>query len=247
LNYKYQINNKYQDLEKDLIEIESSFNQIDTNIHQARNELKIIPINNLQTIVKSFKIPNFINKIVYTFFKKSKAKKSYENSLKLGNFTPDPIGYIEFHSNFLLNKSYFISEKFNYDFTIREPLLDSSFKNRDSILKSFARFTLELHDNGIFHNDYSPGNILIKQENNTFIFKVVDINRMHFFKLQEDDRAKNFSKLWANDKDLELIAVEYKNHYQSSDTFTQKVLDYSNQNKKIKNFKKRLKGKEIND
>lgn len=247
MDYRYKINDTYKDLEQSLIDIENFFNQVDTNIHQARNELKIIQLKKISTIVKSFKIPNFLNKIVYTYFKDSKAKKSYNNSLKIGEFTPAPIGYIEFYSTALLNKSYFISERFNYDFTIREPLLDSSFTKREEILKAFARFTLELHNNNIFHNDYSPGNILIKKENDTFIFKIVDINRMHFFKLQEDDRAKNFSKLWADDRDLELMATEYKNHYNTSSSFTEKVLHYSNQNKKIKNFKKKLKGKPVND
>jgi hypothetical protein len=68
---------------------------------------------------------------------------------------------------------------------------------------------------------------------------------MDFEPLDEIARAKNFSKLWASDEALTIIATEYKKNYDCSDSFVEKVLYYSLQNKKIKNFKKKLKGKEI--
>ncbi len=247
MNYKYQLNSDKQNFKNFLLEIQSYFNSITSNIHKARNELKIIPFEGAQTVVKSFKVPHLLNKIVYSYFKDSKAKKSYEYSLKISPFTPTPIGYIEFYSFWLLNESYFISEKFDYDFTIREPLLDKNFESRDELFRAFARFTLKLHNTEIFHNDYSPGNILIKKENSKFTFKIVDINRMRFGALNEDTRAKNFEKLWASDDELTIMSNEYQKHYTCSKDFTKKVLYYSNKNKKIKNLKKRLKGKPVND
>ncbi len=216
-------------------------------IHKARNELKIINYENLTTVVKSFKIPNILNKFVYSFFRDSKAKKSYNNSIKIADFTPSPIGYIEFYKLGLLNESYFISEEFKYDFTIREPLLQNDFEDRNEVFKAFARFSLELHNNKIFHDDYSPGNILIKKENDSYSFKIVDINRMKFFELGGETRAKSFSKLWASDEILTIIATEYISHHQCNENFIEQVLYYSNKNKRIKNFKKRLKGKPVND
>ena len=245
---KFALNPLYEkEFKPFLFEIKKQFQHNENSIHKARNELKIIPFNGIQTVVKSFKIPNIINKIAYTYLRDSKAKKSYEYSLKLKEFTPKPIGYIEFFHYGLLDESYFISEKFAYDFTIREPLLNKAFPNREKIFQAFARFTLELHQNNIFHNDYSPGNILIKEKNDTYIFKIVDINRMKFFPLNEAARAQNFAKLWADDVDLEIIAQEYGKYHNVSQDFTQQVLYYSNKNKKIKNFKKRLKGKPVND
>ena len=244
---KYKINPNFTDFKKFLYHIRNYFNTNLNTIHKARNELKIINHHNLDTVVKSFKVPHLLNRIVYSFFRSSKARKSYEYSIKLEEFTPKPIGYIEFYSFFLLKESYFISEKFDYDFTIREPLLDDKFEDKDEILKSFARFTLKLHNENIFHKDYSPGNILIKKDKDNYIFKIVDINRMGFFKLSNDDRAKNFSKLWASEDELKTIATEYKKHHDVSSDFIDKVCFYSNKNKKIKNFKKRLKGKKVND
>ena len=243
MSYKYTLNQKHEDSKELLLNIKEFFTNSDKSIHKARNELKVIEYNNINTIVKSFKVPNIINQVVYSFFRGSKAKKSYEYSLKIGKFAPEPIGYIEFYSLFLLKESYFISEKFDYDFTIREPLLEKDFKERETIFKAFARFTLELHEHNIFHNDYSPGNILIKKEGKEYIFKVVDVNRMKFFIMGEEDRAKNFSKLWADDDILVTMADEYSKHYQCSEAFTSRVLYHSNKNKSVKNFKKKLKGK----
>ena len=244
---KYTLNPLYQEKFKDfLLNIQTYFQKNNNSIHKARNELKVIRYDDMDTVVKSFKVPNIINKIAYTFFRDSKAKKSYEYSLKIGDFPPKPIVYIEFFKNSLLDSSYFISEKFAYDFTIREPLLDPDFPQRNAIFEAFGDFTFKLHEQGILHDDYSPGNILIKKHAEGFIFKIVDVNRMGFFaSLSQDQRAKNFSKLWASEETLRVIADAYTKHYPQAQDFTKKALHYSLQNKKIKNFKKRLKGKAI--
>ena len=148
----------------------------------------------------------------------------------------------------MLDESYFVSEKFDYTFTIREPLLDINFPNKNDILKAFAKFTFDLHEAKIFHLDYSPGNILIKKENDNFIFKIVDINRMKFLDINIDLRLKNFSKLWAKDEDLEVIIKEYaKISGNNEDIAIKKALSYSHSLKARKNFKKRLKGQKVVD
>ncbi|MGE4420317.1 MAG: hypothetical protein AB7D38_10885 [Sulfurimonas sp.] len=236
---------EYCDLLKD---IKRYFSNSNNSIHKARNEIKIIDFEGESFVLKSFKVPNLLNKIVYTFFKASKAKKSYENSLKIGDFAPKPIGYIEFKRFGLLDESYFVSEHFDYDFTIREVLMDSSFKDREKVFQTFVKFTFLLHEKEIFHLDYSPGNILIKKENGEYRFKIVDINRMEFKPLLQDERLKNFSKLWAKDEDLTLIAKEYSKLLQSDEESCIKTaLKFSHAHKREKNMKKRLRGKKVVD
>jgi len=231
-----------------LKDIKKHFNTSSNSIHKARNEIKIINYDNQKFVIKSFKIPHLINKIVYTFFRDSKAKKSYENSIKIINFVPKPIGYIEFKKFGLIHDSYFVSENFNYDFTIREPLLDKNFVNKKSIFKEFAYFTWQLHKHNIYHLDYSPGNILIKKVEAQFIFKIVDINRMQFKELTLEDRLKNFAKLWAKDEDLEVIVREYakliKEHEEKCLTISFK---YSHAHKARINAKKRRRGQAVVD
>jgi serine/threonine protein kinase len=231
-----------------LEEIIQEFKTSCNTIHKARNEIKIVSFKNKNYVVKAFKIPNFINKIVYTFFKSSKAKKSYDNSIKIQKYVPKAIGYKEYYKFGLLHDSYFVSEEFKYDFTIREPLLEDDFIDKDNILRAFARFTYELHQDNILHLDYSPGNILIKKENKNYIFKIVDINRMKFQTLTLDERLKNFAKLWAKDEDLRVIIDEYAKIIQKD---KKELFDiaykYSQAHKDKQNFKKRLKGKKVVD
>jgi len=252
LNFKFELYNNNITQESFLVDIQTHFERNTKTIHKARNELKVIPLNNINTIVKSFKIPNVLNKLIYTFFRDSKAKRSYDYSLKISSFVPLPIGYIEFYKSGLLDQSYFVSEQFNYDYTIREVLtkqLNKTDEQYNDIYKAFARFTYELHTENIFHHDYSPGNILIKEDDSELIFKIVDINRMTFNKLDEIKRAQNFEKLWASDDSLKVMADEYTKFYNAVDReeFKKNVLYFSNKNKKIKNFKKRLKGKPVTD
>jgi serine/threonine protein kinase len=241
--YKFRLNNEYKVQKDFLLNIREYFQQSDNSIHKARNEIKIID----GLVVKSFKNPNFIKKLIYKFIP-SKAKRSYEYSLRLKEFAPTPIGYIEFYKNGFLKDSYFVSEEFKYDFTIREPLLDKNFPNKEEIFKEFAHFTFKLHSNGILHKDYSPGNILIKKDKNGYIFKIVDVNRMEFRQLLKEERLKNFDKLWAKDEDLEVIVKEYAKvaGYDEKEAI-KSALYYSQKLKDFKNMKKRIKGIEVVD
>jgi len=227
-------------------------------LYTGRNKLKILTYDNEDIVVKSFKIPHFINKIAYTFLRDSKAERSYRNSLAILEFVPKPMGYAEFKSYGLLHDSYFMCEKYEYDFTIRELLKKEDFPNKVSIFKQFATFTYVLHNKGVEHLDYSPGNILIKKiAANKYEFKIVDVNRMTFRVMGNIDRLENFSKLWANDEDLKVIIQTYASLIgMPEEEAIRIVLDASQRHKNKKNFKnkilkyvrkKRVSGKRIED
>lgn len=213
MSHKLILNPKFKNFEKNLLGIKNIFKDSNQSIHKARNELKIIELNGIKCVVKSFKVPHIINKTAYTFFRDSKAKKSYLNAMKLMDLnvnTPEPIGIIEFFNFGLLSESYFISIYEPYDFTIRE-VFHHKVSEVEKILKEFTKFTYELHKKGIWHVDYSLGNILItKNDDESFKFSLVDINRMQFKDISPLQGLKNFNKFWAKDKiDLEIIAKEY--------------------------------------
>lgn len=236
--------NHYSYLRETFSHIQSIFSDDDHSIHKARNELKIIEQGGIKTVVKSFKIPHFLNRIVYTFFRKSKAYKSYHNALylkELGVSTPAPIALIEFFSGGLLADSYFISELFEYDFTIRTPLLEP-IVDKKQILSAFATYTYELHQKGVWHLDYSPGNILIKRTDAGYEFSIVDINRMEFRTISPQEGCENFNKLWASDEELEIIGAQYA-HLCGEDPaiIISEMQRHNAANKQTKNFKKRLK------
>ena len=214
------------------------------SIHKARNELKIIELDGIKTVVKSFKVPHLLNRIVYTYFRKSKAYKSYHNALRLeelGISTPKPIALIEFFEAGLLGESFFIAEYFEYDFTIRTPLLEP-LEDREAIFKAFAAYTYNLHQKGVWHLDYSPGNILIKRAEEGYHFSIVDINRMEFRPITALEGCENFNKLWASDEELEIMGREYAclSGFNVAATITE-MKKHNDANKRVKNFKKRLK------
>jgi len=235
---------QYAHLSSSFESIQKIFAGDNNSIHKARNELKIIEIEGVKTVVKSFKVPHLLNRIVYTYFRKSKAYKSYHNALRLRELnisTPEPIALIEFFESGLLEKSYFISEFFDYDFTIRTPLLEP-LEDREAIFTAFAAYTYSLHQKGVWHLDYSPGNILIKRAEGGYQFSIVDINRMEFREINPLQGCENFNKLWASDKELEIMGREYArlSGFNVAVTIAE-MKRHNDANKRVKNFKKKLK------
>lgn len=247
MNIHFQLNQSYPQLESFILDIKNIFNKNNTTIHKARNELKTIEYEGIHTVVKAFKIPNKLNQIVYAYFRDSKAKKSYNNAIKLRELdinTPIPIGFIEFYKYGLFKESFFISKKLDYLFTIRDPLRDLNFKDRDIILKKFVAFTYNLHQNNVFHKDYSAGNILVYKVNNEYEFSVVDINRMKFKPMSIEEGLDNFAKLWLDENSLLLIAKEYATLCGCDEEYAVNTLKkYDEKLKGFVEFKRKIRGK----
>lgn len=247
MSHKLILNPKYKNFQNDLLNIKEIFKNSEESIHKARNELKIIELNGIKCVVKSFKIPHAVNRIAYTFFRDGKAKKSYLNAIKLTELninTPEPIGVIEFFSFGLLSQSYFISVYEPYDFTVRE-VFHHKVENHQDILKQFAKFTYELHKKGVWHVDYSLGNILITKSNDNYKFSLVDINRMLFKEISANEGLKNFNKFWAkDDNDLVILATEYaKLSNINEKKAIEIVINEAKSLERKTNLKRKLKGK----
>ena len=85
--------------------------------------IKLFDLEGERINVKSFKVPNLINQVVYNFFRKSKAQRSFEyasNLLSLDIGTPTPNAFYERPTILLFKKSYYISQHLNCDLTYRE-------------------------------------------------------------------------------------------------------------------------------
>jgi thiamine kinase-like enzyme len=249
LSHKLIINPKYKNLQKHLLNIKNIFKNSNNSIHKARNELKIVELDGIKCVVKSFKIPHAINRIAYTFFRDGKAKKSYLNAIKLSALnikTPEAIGIIEFFESTLLSESYFISIYEPYDFTIRE-VFHHKVDDYQKILKQFAKFTYEIHKKGVWHVDYSLGNILITKKDDLYKFSLVDINRMKFKEISSQKGLKNFNKFWAKDNnDLLIIAKEYAKLTKLDENKSIDILVSEAKLLEAKvNLKRKIKGKSI--
>jgi hypothetical protein len=177
-----------------------------------RNSIKIFNLEAQKINIKSFKIPNAVNKIVYRFFRKSKAERSFEYanyliSNKIG--TPFPIAFAENKSGLTFKDSYYVSEHLDCDLTFRELVTNPDYPNHEEILRAFTRFTFNLHEREIEFLDHSPGNTLIQLNNGDYKFFLVDLNRMNFKKLNFEERMKNFARLTPKKEMIGVMANEY--------------------------------------
>ncbi len=239
-----QLDKNYENFRDFINNIKRYFLESEDVITAKRNIIKIIEHNSSKVVVKSFKIPNKINQFVYRFIRYSKAKRSFLNAQKLmdlGINTPSPIGYIEFF-NPLLKDSFYICEYFDYDFEIRAVFKDNSFKDRDIIFESFAKFSYDLHEKSVYHIDYSPGNVLIKKKDGEYQFSIVDVNRMKFIKFDNSLRFENLSRFSASIEDTKDIATYYaKIANIDVDIAIKKLLYFHDKHQKYLQKKKKLK------
>jgi len=177
-----------------------------------RNTIKNFPLGDQLVTVKAFKVPNLINKIVYRFFRKSKAARSFDNAIfllenKIG--TPKPIAYLEERKLLTFGKSYYISDFIEADLTYRELIRQPNYPDRENIVRQFTRFTYDLHEKGILFKDHSPGNTLIMKRGDTYDFYLVDLNRMDFKPLNFEERIINFIRLTSKEDMVAIMSDEY--------------------------------------
>ena len=210
---KLEINPKYNYLENFVLSLPSRFEKDGTCIYDGRNKIKVFEEAGLTLNVKSYKIPIFLNRIVYTFFRKSKAFRAYSYAFELQRReveTPTPIAYLETRKGGLIHRSFFVSLQFETEGNLREFLdEDTTNKGKEELMDAFANFTAEIHEKGILHIDYSPGNILYKRVDNRYLFSLIDINRMAFRSVSLQEGCYNFRRICGNDDFFTRVATIY--------------------------------------
>jgi tRNA A-37 threonylcarbamoyl transferase component Bud32 len=183
-----------------------------TLIYKGRNELWQLEYMGKEYVVKSFCYPHFINRIVYAFFRSSKAQRSYEYAqllLKEGIHTPYPVGYYTVRRGFLFSESYYVCEKSICPYTYAH-LLNGDVTPTENILRAIARTTAHLHEKGMLHKDYSRGNILFKEEPDGGVHvEIIDLNRIRFMHVGMELGCKNFERLPGTKRMYEIFADEY--------------------------------------
>lgn len=177
-----------------------------------RNVIKKLKLENKVLNIKSFKIPHFINKIAYAYFRKSKARRSFEYAetlIRKGIPTPTPVAYIEKREGLgWMTSSYYISLQLDEP-TFRD-LRNNKPDDWERLLRAFTRFTYDFQQKGVYFLDHSPGNTLIRRtDEGKYEFYLVDLNRMKFKKLTLEEGLKNFSRLGISKEDAGIIADEY--------------------------------------
>ena len=211
----FKINSNFNSIKELILEHILQFNSSGKYFVQGqRNAIKLFEIDDITLNIKSFKKPNLINKIVYRYFRKSKARRSFEYASKLmdlGIGTPKPIAYLENFDFIGLNDSYYVCEHLEDVFEFRALVQNEDFNKRESIIRQFVKFSYQMHQKGVEFLDHSPGNTLIKDNNDgTYSFYLVDLNRMKFHEsIDFQTRMKNLSHLTPQKEMIVIMANEY--------------------------------------
>jgi hypothetical protein len=209
---KLVIHPDYQYLENFLMQLPQDFENNGTLVYKARNVLKTFYASDLELNVKKYRKPLLVNRIAYTFFRKSKARRAYENAealLKCGFDTPQPVAYLELFSDGLLERSYFVSLQLT-DFRMMREFADGSdVKGREDIIRALGVYVADLHVKRILHLDLSVGNVLFRKENDVVKFWMVDLNRMRFCTIGKKKGCRNFERLRGNDDFFRILVESY--------------------------------------
>lgn len=248
----FKINPIFTDETASILAIIKAFNTSGTIFGNGqRNIIKLFELNDKTINIKSFKIPNLINKVAYKYFRKSKARRSFEYAtilLEKGIGTPQPIAFLENFNWLGLRDSYYVSEHLVTELTYRELVEIPDYPDHENILRQFTRFSFDLHERGIEFLDHSPGNTLIKKiTEDRYDFFLVDLNRMEFHDTMSFEmRMKNLCRLTPIKEMVAVMSNEYAKLYGESeqktfDTLWKYTADFQEQFYRKKRLKKKLK------
>lgn len=214
MNRKIIVSPKFESIREYVASIPDRFEKEGETIYLKRNHIKVMTAPDGTNInVKRYRVPGGINRYVYSSgIRKPKGERAYlypQRLLERGIDTPEPVAYIEERCCGLLGYSYFVSVQCDYPHTMYE-LGNAREGEYEDIAVAFARFTADMHERGVLHLDYSPGNILYDRDNDgTYRFSVVDINRMRFGDVDMKRGAAAFRRIWGPKRFFVMVVAEY--------------------------------------
>lgn len=209
------INPKYKSLRSFIDEVPYTFYDKSTGerLYWKRNQVKRYEIDGILIVVKSFKRPNIIQKLAYTFWRPSKAKRAFLFAQKFRELqidTPEEIACIETFKYGLIDRTYFVSISTN-DNNVAEGLYSGEITSQNveesedgkgndfnrPLAEALTKFLLEVQDKGVLHGDLNLTNILYREtETNKYHFSFIDINRTTFIKNPDKEtRLKNMVRI----------------------------------------------------
>ena len=235
------INPDYIRLKSFVEGIPESFDHSGKLIYDKRNKVRLFEVDGEKVVVKRYKVPMFFQRVDYSYFRPSKAKRAYLYALTLETLdikTPAPIAYIEDTSEGIFRQGYFVSAytghpslKDHREELISDPVL----------FDAYVDFLVEMHDKGFMHGDQNLSNILFWEEGDDYRFEVIDINRSHFISdPSREDCLRNLMRI-SRDREFSHKVVERYAEMRGWDksasvSFVDKQIDKYERKRKMRKF-----------
>lgn len=207
---KITINKQYNSLRAWFLKIPSCFNSLGREVYSKRNVVRKVtgPGGELLT-VKRYKEPNVIQKISYTFFRRSKAARAYLYGEFLCSHdipTPHPVAYIEEYNGKFLKYCYFVSLYSEGE----SCMATNGDLAHGELAQSIAAFMARLHSHGFMHGDPNLSNFIYIQRGSSYEIATLDLNRSYLIdNPSRKDCLNNFMRLTHEIATMELIVSEY--------------------------------------
>lgn len=212
---KIHINPAFAEFKSFMKTLPATFAEKGKTLKNDRNEIKVIQHGELKLCVKSFNKVTDFNRYMYSWFRATKAKRSYKIARRLEKKninTPAPIGYVEVYGKWgVLEKAFYLSLYQEYDYDLAD-VLEKNIAAQEAILTSFADYMAQVvHPAGAWHNDLSPGNVLINSNSGGgWNFSFIDLNRMKFKGYISSVKGlANLKKITNKPVALSLMAEQY--------------------------------------
>lgn len=211
---KIKINPKYSQLGCFIERIPRVFEQEGVVIYTGRNLIKVMkaPDGTLLN-VKRFHVPTGPNRFIYSLgLRKPKGERAYEYPQILeskGIGTPTAVALIEQRNALgLLGYAYLVTIQCDYGHTLYE-VGNAQPGTYENLAKALAHFAVKMHDHGVLHKDFTPGNVLWKYDEEGYQFMIVDINRMRFGEVSIKEGLYNLHKFWGPKDFIRILVSEY--------------------------------------
>lgn len=210
--HKVGITPGYETLRSHIAALPVTFEQNENLVFMNRNAIKRFIWEGERYIVKSFQRPHLLNRLIYRFFRSTKAERSFFWAQRLRNIgvgSPEPIGYCVTGGLFFLGKTYYVSRESSLRYNYRD-ILDLEAYEQVAPLRAIATATARIHNSGWLHTDYSGGNILWDYDiQGNIQVEFIDLNRMRHRKVSLELGCANFERLEASPVIHHILAKTY--------------------------------------